>query len=152
MRAATATTSGNTAGVQIALRSSLLLDAASPNPPSQLVTENNAFFGITATSNSHLFLFGQTTVEANNNGSNGLTVFSKSAVEIDRDGTLICDGNTLDGVRVEDSGVNLFSIDPSTTPTLTSTNNGKAGVRVAKKGVFDTNTGAVTTITDNKGG
>lgn len=151
MRAATATTSGNSAGVQIALRSSLLLDAAN-NPPSELVTKENAFFGITATSNSHLFLFGQVTVEARDNGSNGLTVFSKSAVEIDRDGTLICDGNTLDGIRVEDSGVNLFSIDPTTAPTLTSTNNGKAGLRVAKNGVFDTNTAAVTTITDNTGG
>jgi len=152
MRGATATVMDNTAGVQIALRSSLFMDAVDQNPPSALYSKENAFFGITVTSNSHLFLFGEATVEATNNGSNGLTVFTKSAVEVDRQGKLICDSNTLDGIRVEDSSVNLFSIDPMTKPVLTSTNNGGVGVRLVKTGIFDTNSAAVTTITSNQGG
>jgi len=152
MRGANANISGNTAGVQIALRSSLVMDAVGQNPPSTLVTSNNNFFGITATSNSHLFLFGAATVESRDNGSNGLTVFTKSAVEVDRQGILLCDGNGLDGVRVEDSSVNLFSIDESTPPNFTSTNNGEAGVRLTKSGIFDTNNIAEVTITDNSGG
>ena len=152
MRGAQAILSGNTAGVQIALRSSLVMDAVNQNPPSSLISQDNEFFGITVTSNSHLFLFGAATVEARNNGSNGLTVFTKLAVEVDCQGILICDSNTLDGIRVEDSSVNLFSINPATKPTLTSTNNGQAGVSLGKAGIFDTNTDSTTTITDNGNG
>jgi len=152
MRGAQATLSGNTAGVQIALRSSLVMDAVDQNPPSSLIAQDNDFFGITVTSNSHLFLFGAATVETRNNGSNGLTVFTKSAVEVDRQGVLICDGNTLDGIRVEDSSVNLFSINPATRPVFTSTNNGQSGIFLGKAGIFDTNTAAITTVTDNGNG
>jgi len=152
MRGAEATLTGNTAGAQIALRSSLVMDAVNQNLPSSLFTGSNDFFGITVTSNSHLFLFGDATVEARNNGSNGITIFTKSAVEVDRQGTLICEGNTLDGIRAEDSSINLFSINLATRPTLVSKNNGEAGIRLAKKSIFDTNSAANTFITDNING
>jgi len=154
MKQSDAECSGNTAGVQVGLRSSytMIQDSNSAPQPSTLITSENTAFGITVTSNSHLFLFGQAIVKSYDNGSNGVTAFTKSAIELDRDATLETYGNTLNGLRIEDSSVNLFSVNPSTVPTLKSYNNGKAGMFLGKTAVFDTNEPAVTKIADNKGG
>jgi len=152
MKGANAIISENLAGVQIGIRSSLVMEAMSPNPSSSLTSVNNEFFGITATSNSHLFLFGRADVVASNNGSNGLTIFTKSAVEVDRDGTLRCDGNNEHGIRVEDSSINLFTVVPETAPQIYVRNNGDAGITLGKGSVFDTNNDALTTIANNANG
>jgi len=145
---------GNTAGVQIGLRSSytMIQDRNSAPQPSTLETYDNTAFGITATSNSHLFLFGTTAVKAYNNGSNGVTAFTKSAIELDRDATIESYNNALNGFRVEDSSVNMFTVNPATVPVLKSYGNGEAGVFLGKVGVFDTNDSAVTEISGNTGG
>ena len=154
MKQSEAECSGNTAGVQVGLRSSytMIQDDNSARLPSTLKVFANRAFGITATSNSHLFLFGKTEVEAYSNGSNGVTAFSKSAIELDRDATILSHDNTLNGFRVEDSSVNMFSVNPATVPTLKSYNNGEAGVFLGKLAVFDTNEPAVTEINNNTGG
>jgi len=154
MKQSQAECSGNTAGVQIGLRSSFTMvqDSNIAPQPSTLDAHDNTAFGVTATSNSHLFLFGKTTVKTYNNGSNGITAFSKSAIELDRDATIETYSNTLNGLRVEDSSVNMFSINPVTVPTLKSYNNGEAGVFLGKVAVFDTNEPAITEINDNAGG
>lgn len=144
----------NTAGVQIALRSSFTM-IQNPNSvpgPSTLEARDNNSFGVTTTSNSHLFLFGTTTVKTHDNGSNGVTAFSKSAIELDRDATIESYNNVLNGFRIEDSSINMFSINAVTIPALKSYDNGAAGVFLGKVGIFDTNEPAVTEITGNTGG
>jgi len=154
MKQSQAECAGNIAGVQIGLRSSytMIQDNNSARQTSTLDAYDNRAFGITATSNSHFFMFGTTVVKAYNNGSNGVTAFSKSAIELDRDATIESYDNTLNGFRVEDSSVNMFTVNPATTPALKSYGNGEAGVFLGKVGIFDTNGSAVTEITDNAGG
>ena len=154
MKQSQAECKNNVAGVQIGLRSSYTMfqDNNSAPQPSTLEASDNTAFGVTATSNSHLFLFGNTSVKAHHNGSNGITSFSKSAIELDRDATIESYNNALNGFRIEDSSVNMFSVNPTTVPTLKSYNNGAAGVFLGKVGVFDTNEPAVTEIIGNTGG
>jgi len=154
MKQSQAECAGNVAGVQIGLRSSYTMIQNNNSAPqiSTLDAYDNSAFGITTTSNSHFFMFGTTFVKAYKNGSNGITAFSKSAIELDRDATMESYDNTLNGFRVEDSSVNMFTVNPATTPVLKSYGNGEAGVFLGKVGIFDTNGSAVTEITDNAGG
>ena len=137
MTGATVTLESNTAGLQISINSSLLVSAQPPSPPSTITAQDNSAFGLTVTSNSHLFLFGQADVVSRRNGSNGISLFSKSAAELDNGATITSEDNTLNGILLEDSTLNMFNMAQFPGSELTLRSNGMAGVSVAKASVFD---------------
>lgn len=147
----------NVAGLQVGLSSTVYLDANSFPNKAILHADENQLFGFTVLSLSHLFTFGPAVVTANNNnngrgGGNGFTVFSKSMVEIDRNGSFEAKFNGGIGVWVEDSSINMFTLPFSPDiPSMAISGNGRQGLLVTKEGSFDTNRASIVSIVDNFG-
>lgn len=143
----------NGLGVSITLSSTLFLNAfqdAMLGPSTLTAVNNTDGFGVTITSNSHLLLFGAARLETRENGSNGLTCFSQSEIELDRNAVIVSTNNTLNGLLIEDASMNMFTMEGSAnTPYLELTNNGRDGLSLGKAAVFDTNADATTVIRGN---
>ena len=60
---------------------------------------------------------------------------TKSAIELDCDATIESYNNALNGFRVEDSSVNMFTVNPATVPVLKSYGNIGGGLVVDNNSV-----------------
>ncbi len=134
---ATVTLERNTVGLNLGLNSSIFAIAQPPLPPTTIIAQDHTSFGLTAASNSEYFLFGAVQVFVRRNGSNGISIFSKSAVELDNGASIVSEDNALNGLLLEDSTVNMFNMPQFPGPSLTVKGNAEAGVTVAKASVFD---------------
>ncbi len=137
MTGATVLLQSNAGGLQVGVSSSLLVTAVPPLPPTRIVAEDNTAFGLTAVSNSHIFLFGPIEILTRRNGSNGISVFTKSGVELDNGASIIAEDNAENGIRLEDATLNMFNMPQFTGSSISLKRNGESGLNVAKASVFD---------------
>lgn len=152
MVGAAVTLERSTGGINLGVNSSLFVNANPPLPPTTIVAQDNTSFGLTAVSNSEYFLFGNVQVVSRRNGSNGFSIFSKSAVELDNGASLTVEDNALNGITLEDSTINMFNMSQSTGSTVTSRRNGQAGLNLDKASVFDMGDDATMLIEENAAG
>ncbi len=122
--------SGNTLGIQIGTSASAFISDAATS----IIASNNLTTGLTIVSGAHMVDFGGT-ITCTGNGVHGVSIDSKSGLDLDAAGTLKSSGNTQDGVHLEETSVltmfntPAFSGAPGTT-TINTHNNGGSGLNV----------------------
>ena len=105
LNSATVTASQNVLGVQISLSSSMFM----ADPGSTVNAVNNFTTGLTVVSGAHLFVFGGKIV-ASGNMLMGISLFSRSGLDLDAASQVSSFNNVGDGVHLEElSTVNLFN-------------------------------------------
>lgn len=114
----------NAVGMQVGINSSAFIE----DSDSTVTANNNQFMGVTAASNSSLFIFGGTLITEHNMRLHGIAIFSSSTFDLDRGAQVITRNNGSDGILLENSFINLFSMPGLAMPKIVSTNNGRHGV------------------------
>jgi hypothetical protein len=105
LAAATLTASQNVLGIQISVTSAMFL----ADPQSTINAVNNFTTGLTVVSGSHLFAFGGKIV-ASGNGINGISLFSRSGMDLDAASQVSAFNNQQDGVHLEELSIlNIFN-------------------------------------------
>ena len=143
---------GNVGGIQVSLHSSVFVRALAPLPPSTILAQDNQAFGLTVVSSSQLFLFGDVEVTTRRNGSNGVSVFTQSALELDNGPRLVAEDNTANGILLEDATLNVFNMPQNPGSVLTIRRNGFAGLNIGKASVFDMGNDATMQVDANRFG
>lgn len=159
----------NTLGIQVGIGSSFLVGDAT----SVVQTEDNISTGLTIVSGSSLVLFEGRLISKNNQFNNGLSVRVGSTVDMDRGASMLLENNGLDGILLENSQLNMFSMRGLASPQIHSLNNNRHGINAflnskidlseqskiisqnnKKSGIFADNGSILTlsnsTITDNQ--
>ncbi len=116
--------SGNVLGIQISVGSSAFLTDAQ----SVVNTSDNDTTGFTVNSGSTLFLFASTLISSRNAENHGLSVSSNSSVDLDRDARIIVRRNGEDGIRLENSHLNMFTMEDTAGPRVQAVDNARHGV------------------------
>lgn len=118
LTAATLTATGNTLGVQIGTGSSAFEDQQS-----KFTASFNATVGLTLVSGSHMVDFGGA-ITAYDNGNNGISLNSKSGLDLDAAAQLTSYNNAADGLHLEQTSVMTVFNNPqfSGTPGTTMLN------------------------------
>lgn len=128
LNSAVLTATQNVLGIQVSVASSMFL----ADPGCTINAVNNFTTGLTVVSGAHLFDFGGKIV-ASGNGFNGLSLFSRSGLDLDAASLLSSFNNQQDGFHLEElSTLNLFNTPafsgvPGTT-TVQVYNNGINGI------------------------
>ena len=115
--------SDNVLGVQIGIGSSAFIEDAQ----TVVSTSDNQTIGFTAASTSTLFIF-EGALLAENNGLDGVALFSNSSADLDRGASITAKTNGRDGILLEDSSLNIFTMPGLAGPKLTTLANGRHGV------------------------
>ena len=102
---ATATSSGNALGMQVATGANVFIN----DPSTVLDLTDNLATGLTIVSGAHMVSFGGA-IHASRNRVNGVSLNSKAGLDLDAGSTLDC-GNNGDGLLIQqDSEMTLFNI------------------------------------------
>lgn len=134
----------NIMGMQVATTSSTFMT----DDATHLDASNNQLIGLTVVSGSSLFVF-LGDVNVNNNGLDGLSLFTKSSVDFDRSVKLTANNNGRHGILLEDSTINMFTRPPAGAPNIETLNNGANGLLLRLASKFDMSNGAIFTSSQN---
>jgi hypothetical protein len=137
----------NAMGMQVSVNSSLFLNGAD----ALLDTSDNAFTGLTATSGSGLFAFGGRIESNGNKAFHGISLRSKSTMDMDRNIVVNANRNGLDGVLLEDSTLNIFTLPfVAETPRLVANDNGEHGLFAKNHALVDVSDRAQVEVRNNQ--
>ena len=114
----------NTLGIQISIGSSAYLT----DSDSLVNTSGNLTTGFTINSGSTLFLFEGAIISDNNQFNHGMSVSSNSNVDMDRAASITVRNNGIDGIRLENSHLNMFTMRDLEGPMLRAIGNRRHGV------------------------
>lgn len=135
---------GNLMGMQVAMTSSAFLT----DDATHLDASNNQLIGVTVVSGASLFAF-LGDVSVNNNGLDGLSLFTKATTDFDRSVKFTANNNGRHGILLEDSTINMFTRPPAGAPNIETSNNGANGLLLRLASKFDMSNGATFTSSQN---
>jgi len=147
MSDATVKANRNTIGMQIGVGSSAFIKDANTT----LETNENNSIGTTIVSGSTLFIF-EGALTANHNGLRGVSSFTNSNIDLDRSGSITAIGNAEDGISLEDTIVNMFTMPGEAEPSLVVRENGRYGVVALLNSRFDMNFGEIISMHNGDAG
>jgi len=137
----------NTIGIQIGIGSSAFIKDANTT----VETNENHSIGTTIVSGGTLFIF-EGSLMANNNGLRGISAFTNSNIDLDRSGSITAIGNAEDGISLEDTIVNMFTMAGAAEPRLDVRDNGRYGVVALLNSRFDMSFGELTVMNNGEAG
>lgn len=132
LRKATANVHGNIVGMQVGITSSGFIE----DDETLLDTSNNDSIGLTIVSTSSFFVFHGTIVSNNNGINDGLALFSNSSIDLDRTATIQALNNGRDGILLENSLLNIVQM-PGEAPDVTVSSNGRNGISAIQNASVD---------------
>ncbi len=123
----------NILGIQVGLNSSLNVADAK----TVVKVNNNQSTGLTIVSGSSLLVFEGKIIATNNQFNHGVSVNSNSSIDLDRGGTIISKNNGQDGIKLENSIINLFNMPGQAGSNIIVKNNGRHGIGAFTESVVD---------------
>jgi len=124
--------SDNFLGGQIVVSSSLFINEGA------VFANNNESLGLSINTGASAILF-NATLDANNNGRDGLDAVSAANIDIDGTSTVNANNNGRDGISIDDGTINLFGffVGENPGPKIIANNNAGNGVLVEFGGKLD---------------
>lgn len=123
----------NVLGIQVGLNSSLNIADAE----TVVKVKDNQSTGLTVVSGSSLLVFEGKIIATNNQFNHGVSVNSNSSIDLDRGGTIISKYNGQDGIKLENSIINLFNMPGQAGSNIIVKNNGRHGIGAFTESVVD---------------
>lgn len=114
----------NTLGIQIGINSSAFI----ADKETTVTASNNLTTGITVVSGSAFFVFEGTIIAEGNQFNHGVSANSNSNIDLDRGGSITARNNGQDGIQLEDSILNLFNMPGLAASQVEASGNGRHGL------------------------
>lgn len=115
---------------------------------STIEANENALIGVAVDNGSKLFMF-SSQMQANNNGLDGIDCNINSNVDFDAASSLSANDNGRNGISLEDTTFNVFSIFIVPGPSIEALNNAQNGVILTLGSKFDIGINSTFTATGN---
>lgn len=142
---ATVVVQDNVLGIQVGIGSSLNI----ADKETTVNANNNLTTGITIVSGSTLFVFEGSIIATDNKLNHGVSANSNSNIDLDRGGSIHTENNGLDGIQLENSLLNMFNMPGLPASTVTASQNGRHGIGAFVESVVDLSGDSSITLQNN---
>lgn len=136
----------NVLGVQVGINSTAFVAGAD----TVIRASNNLTTGFTVVAGSTLFVFEGKVIAENNQRNHGISANSNSNIDLDRGGSVEASDNGQDGIQLENSLLNLFNMQGFPGSSVVANNNGRHGVSAFVTSAIDLTVDSTMTIQGNR--